>query len=224
MKILVIDDEQLILDTIETKLRREGFTVFTAETAEDGMRLYKQTRPDLLVVDVMLPNRSGFDLCRAIRKTNAKVPIIFLTARASEEDRIAGLDLGADDYMVKPFNLSELAARVKAVLRRSTGGATVDAIESGNLSIDPKTHEATLNGKRLTLSPKEFALLYFLARSPGQVFSRDVLLDRVWGPESYVYTRTVDVHIRWLRERIEEDAAHPTRILTVRGVGYKFVG
>jgi DNA-binding response OmpR family regulator len=224
MKILVIDDEQLILDTIETKLRREGFTVFTAETAEDGMRLYKQTRPDLLVVDVMLPNRSGFDLCRAIRKTNTKVPIIFLTARASEEDRIAGLELGADDYMVKPFNLSELAARVKAVLRRSSGGATVDAIESGNLSIDPKTHEATLSGKRLTLSPKEFALLYFLARSPGQVFSRDVLLDRVWGPESYVYTRTVDVHIRWLRERIEDDPAHPTRILTVRGVGYKFVG
>ncbi|MBS1705442.1 MAG: response regulator transcription factor [Armatimonadetes bacterium] len=222
MKVLVVDDETTILETVETKLRKEGFSVFTAESAEDGMRIYKQAKPDLLILDVMLPNRSGMDLCRAIRR-DSKVPIIFLTAKASEQDRIQGFEMGADDYVVKPFNLSELAARVKAVLRRSTGDPSKDLIESGNLRIDPKTHDATLEGKTLSLSPKEFALLYFLGRNSGQVFSRDTLLDRVWGPESYVSARTVDVHIRWLRERIEIDPSHPVRLVTVRGVGYKFV-
>lgn len=221
MKVLVVDDEQTILETVENKLRKEGFSVFTAESAEDGMRLYRQTKPDLLVLDVMLPNRSGFDLCRAIRK-DSKVPIIFLTARASEHDRIAGLELGADDYVVKPFNLSELAARVKAVLRRTSADSPNESIETGNLRIDPRTHEATINGQVLNLSPKEFALLYFLARHAGQVFSRDTLLDRVWGPETFVSARTVDVHVRWLREKVEVEASKPLRILTVRGVGYKF--
>ncbi|MBL8087855.1 MAG: response regulator transcription factor [Chthonomonas sp.] len=223
MKILVVDDEQTILETIEAKLRKEGFTVFTAETAEEGMRIYRQMKPDLLVLDVMLPNRSGFDLCKAIRR-ESKVPIIFLTARASEQDRVAGLDIGADDYVVKPFNLSELAARVKAVLRRSVGNEPLEIIDAGGLMINPKTHEAELDGQTLSLSPKEFALLYFLARNPGQVFSRDTLLDRVWGPDSFVSARTVDVHVRWLRERVETDPSSPSRILTVRGVGYKFTG
>jgi DNA-binding response OmpR family regulator len=223
MKVLLVDDEETILETIDHKLRKEGYTVFTALSAEDGMRLFRQIKPDLIILDVMLPNRSGFDLCRAIRKEH-QTPIIFLTARTAESDRVAGLELGGDDYVVKPFNLSELAARVKAVLRRATGETPQEIAESGNLRIDPRTHEVSLNGKIIPFAPKEFALLYFLARNAGQVFSRDQLLDRVWGQDAFVSSRTVDVHMRWLREQIEEDPAKPVRLLTVRGVGYKFVG
>jgi DNA-binding response OmpR family regulator len=223
MKVLLVDDEPTILETVETKLRKEGYTVFTADTAEDGMRIYRQAKPDLLILDVMLPQRSGFDFCRAVRR-DSKVPIIFLTARASESDRVAGLELGADDYVVKPFTLGELAARVKAVLRRATGESPQEVVETGNLRVDPRMHLATLDGQALSLSPKEFALLYFLSRHPGQVFSRDVLLDRVWGADTFVSSRTVDVHIRWLRERVEVNPSRPERILTVRGVGYRFAG
>lgn len=223
MTILLVDDEPTIVETVEAKLRKEGYAVFSALTAEDGMRLFKQSKPDLLLLDVMLPNRSGFDLCRAIRR-ESQVPIIFLTARASESDRVAGLEIGADDYIVKPFALGELAARVKAVLRRAKGNVPVDAVEIGNLRIDPRTHEATLGGQPLTLARKEFALLLFFASHPGQVFSRETLLDRIWGQDSFVTERTVDVHVRWLREKIERDPSHPERLLTVRGVGYKFVG
>lgn len=224
MKVLLVDDEPTILETVETKLRREGYSVFTAATAEDGMRLYKQAKPDLLILDVMLPQRSGFDLCKAVRK-ESRVPILFLTARAGENDRVAGFEMGADDYVVKPFNLAELAARVRALLRRASGGSEpLQVVESGNLRIDPKTHEVLLDGKAIALSPKEFALLHFLASNPGQVFSRDTLLDRVWGHDAFVNSRTVDVHIHWLRERIEPDQSKPTRLITLRGIGYKFVG
>lgn len=171
----------------------------------------------------MLPQRSGYDLCRAIRK-DSRVPIIFLTARASEDDRVSGLEIGADDYVVKPFNLGELAARVKALLRRTTGETPLRIVEAGNLKIDPIRHEVHLDGSHLSLSPKEFALLYFLAGHAGQVFSRDTLLDRVWGQDAFVSSRTVDVHIHWLRERIEAVPSKPTRLVTVRGVGYKFAG
>lgn len=222
MKVLLVDDEPTILETVETKLRKEGYSVFTAATAEDGMRLYRQARPDLLILDVMLPQRSGFDLCKAVRK-DSSVPIIFLTARASEGDRVSGFEIGADDYVVKPFNLAELAARVKALLRRAIGDDPLEVVEVGNLRIDPKTHEATISGEPMNLSPKEFALLHFLMRHTGQVFSRDTLLDRVWGHDVYVNSRTVDVHIHWLRERIESQANKPTRLVTIRGVGYKFV-
>lgn len=222
MKVLLVDDEPTILETVETKLRKEGYSVFTAATAEDGMRLYRQAKPDLLILDVMLPQRSGFDLCKAVRK-DSTVPIIFLTARASEGDRVSGFEIGADDYVVKPFNLAELAARVKALLRRAIGDDPLEVVEVGNLRIDPKTHEATMDGEAMSLSPKEFALLHFLMRHTGQVFSRDTLLDRVWGHEVYVNSRTVDVHIHWLRERIETQANKPTRLVTIRGVGYKFV-
>lgn len=222
MKLLLIDDEPTLVETVQTKLRKEGYTVFTAGTAEDGMRLFRQVKPDLLLLDVMLPNRSGFDLCRAIRR-DSNVPIIFLTARASEADRVAGLELGGDDYVVKPFDLAELAARVKAVLRRSTGESPPEVVEIGNLRIDPRTHEATREGAPVPLSPKEFALLYFLARNRGQVFSRDALLDRVWGHDAFVSSRTIDVHVRWIRERIEADPSKPAFLVTVRGVGYKFV-
>lgn len=223
MKLLIIDDEPTIVETVEAKFRREGFTTFTADSAEEGMRLYRRVKPDLIILDIMLPQRSGFDFCRAVRKESA-TPIIFVSARADEGDRVKGLELGADDYVVKPFNLAELAARVKAILRRSTGEPVAETIERGNLRIDPRSHEAWLADERLTLSPKEFALLYFLARNPGQVFSRETLLDRVWGRDAFVSARTVDVHIRWLRTRIEPNPDEPERLLTVRGVGYKFIG
>ncbi|MBL8067165.1 MAG: response regulator transcription factor [Armatimonadetes bacterium] len=222
MKIIVVDDEETIVETVENKLRKEGFTVFTAGSAEEGMRLYRLVKPDLLVLDIMLPQRSGIELARAVRK-DSSVPVIFLTAKASEDDRVAGLEI-ADDYIVKPFSLAEVAARVKTVLRRAGGDTPNEALESLNLRIDPRTHQAWVDGESVSLSPKEFALLYFLVRHKGQVFSREVLLDRVWGQDAYVSARTVDVHVRWLRERIEPEPGRPTRILTVRGVGYKFLG
>lgn len=223
MKLLIVDDEAAILETVEAKFRKEGFTTFTADSAEEGMRLFRRVKPDLVILDIMLPQRSGYDFCRAVRRDSA-TPIIFLSARADEADRVKGLELGADDYVVKPFNLGELAARVKAILRRATGEPVKETIERSNLRIDPRSHEAWLDDKPLVLSPKEFALIYFLARNSGQVFSREVLLDRVWGRDAFVSARTVDVHIRWLRTRIEVDPQNPVRLLTVRGVGYKFVG
>ena len=203
-------------------MRREGYSTFTAETAEEGMRLFRRVKPDLILLDIMLPQRSGYEFCNAVRKEST-TPIIFVTARTDEQDRVKGLEMGADDYVVKPFNLAELAARVRAVLRRSTGEEPLEIVESGDLKIDPRSHEASLSGKIIELSPKEFALLYFLARNPGQVFDRDILLDRVWGKDAFVTSRTVDVHVRWLRMKIEPLPAAPARITTVRGVGYKFV-
>lgn len=223
MKILIIDDEPAILEMVEGKFRKEGYSTFTAESAEEGMRLFRRVKPDLIVLDVMLPQRSGLDFCKAIRR-DSTVPILILSARADESDRIQGLELGADDYMVKPFNLVELAVRVKGILRRSTGESPHEVITRGNLRIDPRSHQAWLDEQPLDLAPKEFALLYFLARNAGQVFSRDTLLDRVWGRESFVSVRTVDVHIRWLRTRIEPDPENPVRLITKRGVGYMFVG
>ena len=223
MKVLVIDDEPVILETVENKLRKEGFTVFTADSAEEGMRLFRRIKPDLAIVDIMLPQRSGYDFCRTVRKESS-MPLVFISARADDTDRIKGLELGADDYIVKPFNLAELAARVKAILRRATGEPVKEVVERGNLKIDPRSHETWVNGDPVELAPKEFALLYFFARNAGQVFSRDQLLDRVWGKEAFVSGRTVDVHVRWLRTRIEPEPNEPTRLLTVRGVGYKFVG
>ncbi|MBC8063184.1 MAG: response regulator transcription factor, partial [Chlorobia bacterium] len=205
MKLLIVDDEPTILETVETKFRKEGFSTFVADSAEEGMRLFRRIKPDLVILDIMLPQRSGYDFCRAIRR-DSQTPIIFLSAKADEADRIKGLELGADDYVVKPFNLSELAARVKAILRRATGEPVKEVVERGNLRIDPRSHEAWIDDKSLNLSPKEFALLYFLSRNAGQVFSREALLDRVWGRDAFVSARTVDVHIRWLRTRIEQDA------------------
>lgn len=223
LKLLIVDDEPTLLETVDLRMRKEGYTTFTADSAEEAMRLYKRVKPDLVILDIMLPHRSGHDFCRAVRK-ESEVPIIFLTARADDKDRLAGFEMGADDYVTKPFNLSELAARVRAVLRRSSVEGVVEPVESGNLKLDPRSHEATLNDAALTLSPKEYALLYFLMKNTGQVFSRETLLDRVWGRDAYVSERTVDVHVRWLRQRIEPDADHPVRILTIRGVGYRFVG
>lgn len=222
MKVLIVDDEPNILETVEHKLRREGYSTFTAPSAEEALRLFRIVKPDLILLDVMLPERSGFDFCRTIRRDN-QTPIIFLSARSSEDDRVMGLELGGDDYILKPFSLAELAARVKSVLRRSATDTPHEVVESGNLRLDPRTHEAWVADKALTLSPKEYALLYFFVRNAGQVFSREALLDRVWGADVYISSRTVDVHVRWLREHIEEDASRPDRLITIRGVGYKFV-
>lgn len=220
MNILVVDDEAPIRDSVARRLNREGYTVFTADSAEEAQRQLKAVRPKLVVLDVMLPKQSGYEFCRNLRATSA-TPVLFLSARAGEDDRIKGLELGGDDYMVKPFSLSELALRVKSILRRSDPDSAPELIEVGDLKIDPVAHEAFCDGKKLELSPKEFALLRFLAKNAGRVFPREIILDRVWDPETYVSPRTVDVHIRWLRERIEDNPSHPTRLVTVRGVGYK---
>jgi len=222
MKVLVVDDEMPIVEVIAYNLRKEGYQTRTAHDAEQCMDLVRSEKPDLIILDVMLPSASGFDVCRALRR-QSDVPIIMLTARAEETDRIVGLELGADDYITKPFSTRELMARVKAVLRRNVSPEPpAEVVEAGNLVIDPQRYEILVNGSRVDFSPKEFELLRFLATHPGQVFTRQALLDRVWGADAYVEDRTVDVHIRWLREKIEANPSHPERLLTVRGVGYKF--
>ena len=223
MKVLVVDDENPIVEAVAYNLRKEGFQALTASDAEQCLDIARTEHPDLIILDVMLPSASGFDVCRMLRKQN-DVPIIMLTARAEETDRVVGLELGADDYITKPFSMRELMARVKSVLRRThTSTITTESVvKVGNLTIDPNRYEVTLGDKRIDLSPKEFDLLRFMATHPGQVFSRQSLLDRVWGADAYVEDRTVDVHIRWLREKIEVNASRPERLLTVRGVGYKF--
>lgn len=225
MKVLVVDDELPIVEAVAYNLKKEGFGVTMAADAEQCLESMRLDPPDLVLLDIMLPSASGFDLCRLLRK-QSEIPIIMLTARADETDRIVGLELGADDYVTKPFNMRELIARVKSVLRRSNTQETPASVpmQSGNLMMDPNRYEVRLEGQPVTLSPKEFELLRFLMTYPGQVFSRQVLLDRVWGSEAYVEERTVDVHIRWLREKLEVDPSHPVRLLTVRGVGYKFTG
>lgn len=226
MKVLVVDDETPILEAVAYNLRKEGYQPLTASDAEQCMTLVRAENPDLIILDVMLPTSSGFDICRRIRK-DMTVPIIMLTARVDETDRVVGLEIGADDYVTKPFSMRELMARVKTVLRRSLNPDAMDKeriVEASGIHIDPNRYEVKVDGNKVELSPKEFELLRFLATHPGQVFSRQALLDRVWGPAAYVEDRTVDVHVRWLREKVEADPSHPSRILTVRGVGYKYNG
>lgn len=225
MKVLIVDDELPIVEAVAYNLRKEGYAVLTAGDAEQCMEVTRTEHPDLIILDVMLPSANGFDVCRMLRKQH-DVPIIMLTARAEETDRVVGLELGADDYVTKPFSMRELVARVKSILRRCAKDEPFMASEplrAGNFLIDTQRYEVTVGDRRVELSPKEFELLRFLAAHPGQVFTRQTLLDRVWGSEAYVEERTVDVHIRWLREKVESTPSHPERLLTVRGVGYKFV-
>lgn len=223
MKVLVVDDEAPIVEAIAYNLRKDGYQTFTAADAESCLEIVRNENPDLIILDVMLPAASGFDVCRSLRR-HSTVPIIMLTARAEETDRVVGLELGADDYITKPFSTRELMARVKAILRRTQASElpTGRIVTVGSLTIDPVRYEVTVSGKRVDLSPKEFELLRFMASHSGQVFSRQSLLDRVWGADAYVEERTVDVHIRWLREKVETNPSQPERLLTVRGVGYKF--
>ena len=225
-KILVVDDEVDIVDFIDDYLTGEGYEVIKAYDGVEALDKIRQDLPDLVVLDVMLPGLDGFEVCKQMR-TESTVPILMVTAKDTDVDKIVGLEIGADDYMLKPFNPRELVARVKAILRRTyrqdyqSHSQTV-TLKHKDLSIDAERRMATIGHRQLELTMKEFDLLLFLMRNPGHVYSRDHLLDHVWGQDSFVGARTVDVHIRRLREQIETDASQPQYIKTVWGVGYKF--
>jgi len=224
-KILIVEDDPNILETLKYNLGREGYDTLTAVDGVQALETARTSKPDLIILDIMLPKMSGFEVCRILRKEMA-VPIIMLTARDDEIDKITGLDLGADDYITKPFSMRELMARVRALLRRMEIKLVIPetTVKFGDVEIDIRHHMITRAGITLNLSPKEFDLLVFLAGNKGLVFSRDQLLEKVWGYEYSGDTRTVDVHIRWLREKIENNSEEPKRLITIRGVGYKFEG
>jgi two-component system, OmpR family, alkaline phosphatase synthesis response regulator PhoP len=226
-KILVVEDEPDIRELVRYNLEQEGFRIVEAADAERALAIVRQEKPALLMLDLMLPGMDGLRLCRMLRERSdtADIPIVMLTARAAEIDRVLGLEMGADDYITKPFSPRELVARVRAVLRRTAAVAAPppsELYERGRLRMDFGTYEAWLDGRLLGLSLREFELLKFFVRNPQRVFDRLGILDLVWGQDTYVEPRTVDVHVRRLRVLVERDAAHPELILTVRGVGYKF--
>jgi two-component system OmpR family response regulator len=224
-KILIVEDDPNILEALRYNLTKEGYTTLTAIDGVEALETARGNKPDLIILDIMLPKMSGFEVCRILRKEMA-VPILMLTARDDEIDKVTGLDLGADDYMTKPFSMRELMARVRAMLRRMEIQTVIPEtpLVFGDLEVDILHHVITKAGNALNLSPKEFDLLVFLTASKGLVFSRDQLLEKVWGYDYSGDTRTVDVHIRWLREKIEDSSETPKRLITVRGVGYKFEG
>jgi len=226
-KILVVEDEKDIRDLVRYNLQQEGFAVIETDSGDAVQRMVREQRPALIVLDLMLPGTPGLDVCRALRShpQTADLPIVVLTAKAAEMDRVLGLETGADDYVTKPFSPRELVARIRAVLRRAYGsevGQTHDVYEKGRLRIDFDTYEVWIEGKKVDLSLREFELLRFFVRSPNRAYDRLQILDLVWGQDTYVEPRTVDVHIRRLRQRIERDDANPELICTVRGVGYRF--
>ena len=230
--ILVVDDEATIREVVRKYLELEGFAVIEAKTGPQALDIVTDQSPDLIVLDIMLPGLDGLSITRSLRRSrgtdqlsvDGDIPIIMLTARSNEMDRIAGFELGADDYVTKPFSPRELVVRVKAVLRRSAPpeDETQTPIVFATLTLDPRSRAVTVGGERVTLTAKEFDLLWFLARNPDQVFRRSQLLDRVWGYEYYGDESTVTVHVRRLREKIERDPGKPVYIQTVWGVGYKF--
>jgi DNA-binding response OmpR family regulator len=221
-RILIVDDEERIVQTVKAYLDQEGFKTYTASDGEEALRAFEEKGPDLIVLDLMLPHLSGIEVTKKIRATS-NVPIIMLTAKASEADRVVGLELGADDYVVKPFSPRELVARVRAVLRRIDGDTGMaERIVSGGLDIDLKTREVKVNGVEIELTPTEFDLLAFLAHHPGQVFTRLQLLREVQGYTYDAFARTIDTHVKNLRRKIEEDPKEPHYLLTVHGVGYRF--
>ena len=224
-KILIVEDDQNLLATLKYNLLKESYDVIMAIDGAQAIETARRERPELIVLDVMLPKLSGFEVCRILRK-EMTVPILMLTAKTEEVDKIVGLEIGADDYMTKPFSMRELLARVRAMLRRAKMAEPEPSDEKtllkiNDLEIDPARHRASLRETVLNLTPKEFDLLVFLAKNKGFVFNREQLLEKVWGYDYAGDTRTVDVHIRWLRQKIETDPAHPRNLLTVRGAGYK---
>jgi two-component system OmpR family response regulator len=231
-KILVVEDDQTLLDVLKYNLAKEGYAVVTATDGVQALDVARIEKPDLIALDIMLPKLDGFEVCRILR-TEMTAPILMLTARAEETDKVVGLELGADDYMTKPFSMREFLARIRAMLRRtemikiaasSAKETILSLIKVGEIEIDLARHTASRSGTIIDLSPKEFDLLAFLSKNREQVFSRDQLLEKVWGYDYAGDTRTVDVHVRWLRQKMEYDPANPKHLLTVRGIGYKFEG
>jgi phosphate regulon transcriptional regulator PhoB len=226
-KILVVEDEPDIRKLVHYNLTQDHYKVVEAESGDQALKLIQRDKPSLVILDLMMPGMSGLEVCRVLRGQDetAKLPILMLTAKAGEADRVLGLELGADDYLAKPFSPRELVARVRAILRRANGAGqteTLPAYQKGGLKIDFATYEVSVRGKPIKLTLKEYELLKFLVQNPSRVLNRDQLLDRVWGGETFVTPRTVDVHIRRLRKAIEKDDSNPKWILTLRGVGYKF--
>jgi DNA-binding response OmpR family regulator len=223
-RVLVVDDEPTVRDVVQRYLEREGFRVQVAGDGQQALAAFQATRPDLIVLDIMLPGIDGLEICRQVRAAGS-TPVILLTARGHETERVVGLELGADDYVVKPFSARELVARVRSVLRRTLGASQAPPapLRAGDLEIDPATHEARVGERPLALTVREFDLLHFLARHPRQVFTRGQLLQQVWEYSWFGDTSTVTVHMRRLREKVEEDPSDPVRLQTVYGVGYRFV-
>ncbi len=230
--ILIVEDDKTLLDVLKYNLLKESYGVVTAADGVHALDVARSEKPDLIVLDIMLPKLDGFEVCRILRKEMTS-PILMLTAKTEEIDKVVGLELGADDYLTKPFSMRELLARIRAMLRRvemmrqetpSKQEVVPQAMKIANLEINFARHQVWRGGLALDLSPREFELLAFLVKNRGQVFSRDHLLEKVWGYDYAGDTRTVDVHIRWLRQKIEDDPSHPAHLLTVRGVGYKFEG
>ena len=226
MKILVVDDEPPIVQALEYNLRREGFETLSAPSGQEALDVFEREKPDLVILDVMLPGLSGVEVCRIIRR-RSQIPIILLTARAEETDRVVGLEIGADDYVTKPFSIRELIARVKALLRRTSDRPAEENLEPlvcDDMVLDPARRTFSRGGKDLALAPRQFELLSVFLKRRGKALSRRELLRLAWGDSSYIDERTVDVHVRWLREKIEKDPGAPEYIQTVRGFGYRFRG
>jgi DNA-binding response OmpR family regulator len=224
-RILVVEDDNAILRGLTDNLRYEGYDVVPVRNGDEGLRVILEEEPDLVILDIMLPVLSGFDVCRRARKEGKMMPILMLTARGQEVDRVMGLDLGADDYVTKPFSVPELLARVRALLRRAKAGSPLpERVEFSDIRVEFERYEATKAGEAVRLSPKEFGVLRLLVAREGDVVTRTDLLHEVWGYDRFPTARTVDNHVASLRSKLEEDPAEPRHILTVHGVGYKFVG
>lgn len=223
-RIMVVEDEESFSDALSFMLRKEGFAVSVATTGPDALAQFEREPADLVLLDLMLPGRSGTDVCRTIR-AKSRVPIIMVTAKDSEIDKVLGLELGADDYVTKPFSSRELVARIRAVLRRNVDDFDEDpVVEAGPVRIDPERHQVLVNGQAVAMPLKEFDLLEYLVRNSGRVLTRGQLIDRIWGSDYVGDTKTLDVHVKRLRAKVEADPAHPVHLLTVRGLGYKFEG
>ena len=225
-KILIIEDEENILEAVKYTLTQEGYDVFTSVDGEDGLEKAQEIKPDLVLLDVMLPKMDGFEVCRILRK-DLEMPVFMISAKAEEIDRVVGLEIGADDYITKPFSMRELVVRVRNSLRRAALNPQVDELEIlkfGELEIHLTSHMAVVSGEEVSMKPKEFDLLYLLASHKGRAFTRDQILQRLWDDEYIGDVRTVDVHVRWIREKIEVNPSRPEKLVTIRGVGYRFDG
>lgn len=224
-RILVVDDEPTLVATLKYNLEREGCQVFAAADGASALLAARSQRPDLVILDLMLPGLDGLEVCRILRRETS-VPILMLTAKGEEVDKVVGLEMGADDYVTKPFSMRELLAHIRALLRRAESApvAESDLLTSGDLKVDLRRREALRKGQALNLKPKEFDLLTFFLRHRGRAFTREQLLEQIWGFDFAGDTRTVDVHVSWLRQKIEDEPAKPRRLITVRGLGYRFEG